>query len=150
VPKASPRFAGDFVLDSQGDGQQIYAQNPGTAGQQLFVLSLSSESGPAGASTAVDDTVWATPRRGTLYATDGSSQVFAIRGAFVPGTAFSAVSPANANTPSTTPNWLGKLDLNTGVITRVPGVTIQPKGLLYVRGADEGEQGNSNDDNQNG
>jgi hypothetical protein len=114
----------------------------------LFVLSLSSEVGPAGASTAADDTVWATSGRGTLYATDGSSRVFAIRGGFDPGTAFSAVTPSSADTSSSMPNWLGKLDLDTGVITRVPAVTIQPKGLLFV--GNEGEQGNNDDSNQNG
>jgi hypothetical protein len=148
VPNSSPRFAGDFVLDSQGDGQQIYAHNAGTASQQLFVLNLSSEAGPAGASTSVDDTVWATSPNGTLYATNGSNAVFAIRGTFVPGTAFAAVTPGSANTPSSMPSWLGKLDLNTGVIARVNSVTIQPKGLLFVGVGDQDEQGNDNTNNQ--
>ena len=136
VPRSSPRFAGDFVLDSQGDGQLIFAHDPGGADQKLAVLSLSSEAGPAGASTAVDDTVWATSSRGTLFATDGSTTVYAIRGDFKVGTAFSAVSPGNAGTPPATsiPNFLAALDLNTGALTRVAGVTIQPKGLVFVRG----------------
>jgi hypothetical protein len=150
VPNSSPRFAGDFMLDSQGDGQQIYAHNAGTASQQLFVLNLSSESGPSGASTSVDDTVWATSPNGTLYATNGSNAVFAIGGTFVPGTAFSAVTPGSANTPSSMPSWLGKLDLNTGVITRVSSVTIQPKGLVFVGAADEDQQGNDNTNDQSG
>jgi hypothetical protein len=146
VPDASPRFAGDFVLDSQGDGQQIYAQNAGTGAQHLFVLSLSStESGAPGASTAVDDTVWATSSRGTLYATDGTNQVFAIRGLFVPGTAYSAVTPGSANSPSTMPSWLATLDLDTGVLTPVSGVTIQPKGLLFRRESGANDQGDNND-----
>lgn len=128
VPRSSPRFGGDFLLDSQGDGQQIYVQGAGTSSQKLFLLNLSG----AGASTAVDDTVWATSPWGTLYATDGSSTVYAIHGRFVRGTAFSSVSPANANTPGTGPNWLATLDLRTGALSPVAGVTIHPKGLLFV------------------
>ena len=128
VPRSSPRFAGDFVLDSQGDGQQIYVHDAGTTKQQLYLLNLSG----AGASTAVDDTIWATSSRGTLYATEGSSAVYAIRGRFVAGTAYSAVSPANANTPGTEPNWLATVDLNTGALTHVASVTIHPKGLLFI------------------
>lgn len=136
VPGSSPRFGGDFVLDSQGDGQQVYAHNAGTASQQLFVLTLSSASDP---STAVDDTVWATSSEGTLYATDGSTTVYAIRGHFDVGTAFSSVSPANANTPSSQPNWLATLNLDTGLLSRVTTVTIHPKGLVFVRGAGEND-----------
>jgi hypothetical protein len=144
VPMSSPRFAGDFMLDSQGDGQQIYAQNAGTASQKLFVLNLSSEVGPASASTSVDDTVWATASAGTLYATDGSNTVYAISGGFKTGMALSAVSPGNANTPSTTPNFLATLDLNTGALTRVSNVTIHPKGMVFVSGeGDQGEDGDS-------
>jgi hypothetical protein len=134
VPGSSPRFGGDFVLDSQGDGMQVYAHNAGTASQQLSVLTLSSASDP---STAVDDTVGATSSEGTLYATDGSTTVYAIRGHFDVGTAFSSVSPANANTPGTEPNWLATLNLNTGLLTRVATVTIHPKGLVFVRGGED-------------
>lgn len=141
VPSSSARFRGDFMLDSQGDGIQVYAHDPGTASQKLFLLSLSSEAGPAGSSTAVDDTVWATSSHGTLYATDGSTTVYAIRGDFDPGTAYSAVAPGNANTPPAVaqPNWLATLNLNTGLLTRVAGVTIHPKGLVFVRGDGESD-----------
>lgn len=140
VPGSSPRFGGDFVLDSQGDGQLVFARDAGTETQKLSVLTLSSEAGPGGASTAVDDTVWATASSGTLFASDGSSTVYAIRGDFEVGTAFSAVSPGNANTPPATsiPNFLATLDLNTGTLTRVAGITIHPKGLVFVGGEGDG------------
>lgn len=141
VPRSSPRFGGDFVLDSQGDGMLVYAHNAGTPGQKLSVLTLSSASDPH---TAVDDTVWATSSEGTLYATDGSTTVYAIRGHFDVGTAFSSVSPANANTPGTEPNWLATLNLNTGLLTRVASVTIHPKGLDFVRGGENDDEGNDN------
>ena len=135
VPRSSPRFGGDFMLDSQGDGVQVYVQSAGMGGQRLFLLTLSG----AGDLTSVDDTVWATSSRGTLYATDGSMTVYAIRGHFDVGAAYSAVSPCNANnapsTGCTPPNWLGTLNLNTGLLTPVASVTIQPKGLAFVGGA---------------
>lgn len=131
VPGSSPRFGGDFMQDSQGDGLEVFAQDAGTAAQQLFVLTLSG----AGASTAVDDTVWATAARGTIYATDGKSTVYAVTGFFTVGTAYSTVSPGNANTPSSQPNYLATLDLNTGLLTPVSGVTFTPKGLVFVAGA---------------
>ncbi len=136
VPGSSPRFRHDFMLDSQGDQQQIYAQNAGTANQKLFVLNLSQ---------SVDDTAWATAARGTLYITDAkANDVVAVRGRFVPGTAFSAVTPGNANNAPANPgpNYLATLDLNTGNLTPVPGVTAQAKGLVFVggnAGEDEGE-----------
>ena len=147
VPRSSPRFGGNFVLDSQGDGQQVYAYKPGTAGQKLYLLNLSG----AGNSTAVDDTVWATSSEGTLFATNGSTTVYAIRGHFDVGTAFSSVSPGNANMPPVTPvpNWLATLNLNTGLLSPVASVTIHPKGLLFIGGEGEGG-GDGGDGGQGG
>lgn len=134
VPHSSPRFGGDFVLDSQGDQQQVYVRNAGRAGQQLSVLNLSQ---------SVDDTVWATSSSGTLYATDGHSTVYAIRGHFSKGTAFSAVTPGNANNapPNPGPNYLATLNLNTGVLTPVASVTFPVKGLVFVGGDNDGGDG---------
>jgi hypothetical protein len=47
VPAYGPRFAGDFMLTSQGDQRQIFVSNPGRADQHLSVLTLSQ---------SVDDT----------------------------------------------------------------------------------------------
>jgi hypothetical protein len=60
VPSYAPRFAGDFMLDSQGDQQQVYVGDAGQPGQSLSVLDLSG---------AIDDTAWPLPS-GALYATD--------------------------------------------------------------------------------
>ena len=135
VPGSSPRFGHDFMLDSQGEGQLIFARNAGTSSQSLFVLNLSPDSGP-NSTVAVDDTAWATSSRGTLYATNGSSTVYAISGRFDVGTAFVAVSPNNANVPPSpgVPSWLATLNLNNGALSHVPGVSINPKGLLFVAG----------------
>ena len=55
--------------------------------------------------------------------------------------AFSAATPGNANNapPNPAPNFLATLELNTGAVTPVPGITFQAKGLVFVSG--EGDEG---------
>ncbi|HXN03267.1 MAG TPA: hypothetical protein VN895_00405 [Candidatus Acidoferrum sp.] len=135
VPGSSPRFGRDFMLDSQGELQQVYVRNAGRANQKFFVLNLTQ---------SVDDTAWATASRGGLYATDGKNHVYAVRGHFHVGTAFSAVTPGNANNapPNPGPNHLATLNLNTGALTPVPGITFTAKGLVFVAGrADDNSEG---------
>jgi hypothetical protein len=93
VPSSSPEFAGDFMLDSQGDQELIFS---GASGQGLHVLKLAN---------SVDDTAWATSANGTLYTTDSTSDtVDSITGSFTPGTAYTAVTPCNLNSaPSNCP-----------------------------------------------
>jgi hypothetical protein len=123
VPTSSSRFGGQLVVDSQGDQQQIYLSDPGGNTPALSVLALSQ---------AVDDSAWVTSAHGVLYATDGSdNEIFAIRGAFIPGTVYTSVTPSDANKPVNTPGYLGVLNLDTGTIA--PAVTtFQPKGLLFM------------------
>jgi hypothetical protein len=123
VPASSPRFGGQFVLDSQGDQQQIYVSDPGGNAPILSVLALSQ---------SVDDSAWATSTHGVLYATDGSdNEIFAIRGPFAPGTVYTSVTPSDANKPVNAPGYLGVLNMSTGSIA--PAITtIRPMGLLFV------------------
>jgi hypothetical protein len=137
VPRSSPRFARDFVLDSQGDQQQIYVSDPGGPGQELSVLSLDQ---------SVDDTAWTTEPGGALYASDSSADtVNAISGDFRPGTAFSSATPCSANSaPSTctTPNFLGRLDLTSGHVSPVSlGASLAPGGLIFVPKSQHDENG---------
>jgi len=128
VPRSASRFGGDFMLDSQGDQQQIYVHNAGTAAQKLFVLNLTQ---------SVDDTAFVTSSRGNLYLTDAqANKVYVLRGHFDPGSAFSAVTPGNANNAPSNPgpNYLATLNLKTGALTAVPGLTVQAKGLVFVAG----------------
>jgi hypothetical protein len=91
VPSSSPEFAGDFMLNSQGDEELIFS---GASGQNLQVLKISN---------SVDDTAWATSASGSLYATDSDANtVDVITGPFTPGTAYTAVTPCNANSAPTT------------------------------------------------
>lgn len=137
VPGSSPRFGHDFMLDSQGDGQLIFAHDAGASGQQLFVLNLSPDAGTPNNTVSVDDTAWATSDRGTLYATDGSHLIYAVSGHFDVGTALTSVTPGNANNAPATPgpNFLATIDLRDGHLTPVAGVGFHPKGLVFVRGA---------------
>ncbi len=129
VPSGSPAFAGDFVLNSQGDEELIFSP---ASGQSLQVLKISN---------SVDDTAWATSATGTLYTTDSTANtVDAITGPFTPGTAYTAVTPCNANSaPSTCPgpgyaaNSLGTINLQTGAVSNVTVIgPVAPKGLIFV------------------
>jgi hypothetical protein len=129
VPSSSPEFAGDFMLNSQGDQELIFS---GASGQNLQVLKIP---------TPVDDTAWATSASGTLYTTDSSANtVDAITGSFTPGTAYTAVTPCNASSaPSTCPapgypdNSLGTINLKTGAVSKVAiNGPVTPKGLIFV------------------
>jgi hypothetical protein len=133
VPWSAPRFAGDFMLTSQGDKEQIYVYGAGTWYQHLSVLHLSQ---------SVDDTAWATSWHGTFFAVStGTDAVEAVSGTFWPGTAFVAVTPCDANgSPATCPgpgypaNYLGQLNMYTGQITAVSlhGPSLEPQGMIFI------------------
>ena len=132
VPFYAPRFGGDFMLDSQGDQQQVYVHHPGSPDQSLSVLNLS---------TAINDTAWPLPW-GRLYATDAATDsVNLVSGRFGWGSVLVAATPCDANTaPSTCPgpgypaNYLGQLNPWTGAVTPVnlAGAPLEPAGLLFV------------------
>jgi len=133
VPGIEPRFAGDFMLTSQGDKEQIYVNAPYTSHQHLWVLSLSQ---------SVDDTAWSTSWDGAFFAASTSTDtVVEIQGSFWPSTAFVAVTPCDAdNAPATCPapgfppNYLGQLDMFTGQISPVSvhGAAVHPQGMIFV------------------
>ncbi|HEY5015363.1 MAG TPA: hypothetical protein VII59_01130, partial [Streptosporangiaceae bacterium] len=132
VPWSSPRFAGDFMLTSQGDKEQIF-DHPSGWRQNLDVLRLSN---------SVDDTAWATDRRGALYTTDQTTDtVDEVYGAFTVGTAYSAVTscdagdaPAVCPAPGFPPNYLATDNLRTGALTPVKtvGPRVHPQGMIFV------------------
>jgi len=131
VPSGSPEFAGDFMLNSQGDKQLIFS---GSSGQNLQVVNISNP---------VDDTAVATSAIGTLYTTDSSADtVDTLTGSFKPGTVYTAVAPCNANSapavcpapPTYGPNYLGTINLKTGAVSKVTTVSgpVTPKGMIFV------------------
>jgi hypothetical protein len=131
VPATSARFAGDFVLTSQGDKEQIYVSGVGSSSQKLSVLTLSQ---------SVDDTAFPMGSSTRLFATDSTNNsVDAITGTFHNTQALVVATPCGANgSPSVCPgagfpaNYLATLDLNTGVITKVAltGAQFTPQGGL--------------------
>jgi len=129
MPSSSPKFAGDFMLNAQGDQQLIFS---GPSGQNLQVVKINN---------AVDDSAVATSASGTLYMTDSSADtVVAMTGPFKPGTMYTAIAPCNSNSaPSTCPNppaWppnsLGSIDLATGAVTIAYHGPVTPKGMVFV------------------
>ena len=137
VPGSARRFAGDFMLTSQGDQEQIFAHFRGRGANahhiRPSVLRLSQ---------AVDDTAWARGRSGRIFGADGGADTIdLITGHFRPGSIFVAVTPCDAaDAPATCPgpgfpaNYLGSLNPWTGNITRVAltGPSFEPKGLVFV------------------
>ena len=134
VPTFARRFAGDFMLTSQGDMEQIFVGRAATARQSLSVLKLSN---------SVDDTAWPSASDGTLYTTDnGNGRIYRITGRFRTGSELVAATPCDANdAPSTCPgpgfppNYLGEVNPATGSIARLAlsGPAVQPQGMLFLR-----------------
>jgi hypothetical protein len=134
VPRSGPRFAGDFMLTSQGDKEQIFVRHHGKHGHSLAVLRLSQ---------SVDDTAWARSPFGRLYGADTSGDtVDVVTGFFPAHSIFVAVTPCDAdNAPATCPaagfppNYLGSLNPWTGHISRVPlhGPAFEPQGMVFVQ-----------------
>ena len=116
VPHHGPRFAGDFMLTSQGDKEQIFVSHAGTSHQALSVLKLSD---------SVDDTAWPSDSSGAIYTTDNSNNtVNKITGPFKRGSVYVADTPCDANdapascpAPGFPPNYLGEIDPWTGTIS---------------------------------
>lgn len=115
---------GDLVLDSQADGELIIVHHLGFADQSIYHLGLSV----GGASTQIDDTVFVTSSYGVILVSDrdagadGSGIVYAIsKNIFSPNAAYSA-----------TPNAVGALDLDTGVITPVVTGMTSLHGMAFI------------------
>ena len=129
VPTGSPEFAGDFMLNSQGDQELIFS---GVSGQNLQVLKIS---------TPVDDSrLGDLGQRHAVHDGLRANTVDAITGSFTPGTAYTSVTPCNANSaPTNCPapgypaNSLGTINLKTGAIGKVTVIgPVAPKGLIFV------------------
>ncbi len=134
VPPQSPRFAGDFMLDSQGDQELIFDHPAGFWRVGLTVLRITR---------SVDDSAWATSAFGALYTTDADADtVDTVSGGFAVGTMYSAVTPCDQNDapatcpgPGFPPNYLATDNLRTGALTKVAltGPALHPKGMIFIR-----------------
>jgi hypothetical protein len=139
IPWGDPVFGGSILQDSQGDGEIVIVDHPGTDRQSLRLLPLSNAENPSLQPT-IDDMVEVTGP-GTLYVVDqgaGTIQTVDTSG-FAPGTIVVAQPNDSGNA-----GQLGVLDPATGVITHFPNMFNSPKGLLFVPNQ-EGAQGNQGD-----
>ncbi len=130
VPSYASRYAGQFMLTSQGDYEDVFVADP--SAKQLSVLKLSQ---------SVDDSQWASGSSGALYVTDGSADlIYKIAGPFQKGQEIVGVTPCDAgNAPASCPgpgfpnNYLGQVNQSTGAVTKFALTTpISPAGLLFV------------------
>ncbi|MGB6771541.1 MAG: hypothetical protein WBF51_06000, partial [Candidatus Dormiibacterota bacterium] len=112
-----PRFAGDFMLTSQGDLEQIYVSDAGGSHRGLTVLSLTQ---------AVDDTAWTSGPTGPVYSAKSvNDAVDVITGPFNSDQPLVAATPCGANSaPATCPappsypaNYLATMNPWTGQVT---------------------------------
>ncbi|MGH9077552.1 MAG: hypothetical protein ACRDY0_08905 [Acidimicrobiales bacterium] len=127
VAASSPRFGGDFVLDSQGDEQLVFLDGDrgGRPEPALHGLDLSQ---------TVNDLAFVTNSGGTLYVDDPSrDQVLAITGPMKGGEVLVAATPADADNPVSAPNYLATLDMSDGTVSAIPALAgIQPAGMQLV------------------
>ena len=119
VPRSSPRFGGAFMLDAQADKQLIFLGGKRESTKTVSVLAVTQP---------LDDTVFATSSRETLWLTDPThNRVDSVTGPFRAGEAFSTVTPDQG------PTSLASLNLSTGSLTPVAGLAgVTPKGLLFT------------------
>jgi hypothetical protein len=121
VPSDSPQFAGDIMLDSQGDSSLVFVAHAGGIGQTLTTLRVG---------TQVDGVAWATTTTGTLLVVDGTTnKITSISGSFAPGTLF-----ITAPSDSGVAGFVGTVNLATGTITPVATGFGSPTGLLFIPG----------------
>ena len=134
VPSGASRFAGDFMLTSQGDQQQIFVAHANSNHPRLTVLNLSQ---------SIDDTAWPTRRSAMLFSTDSTNNaVDVVTGTFESNQPIVVATPCGANTaPATCPaspaNYLATLNPRTGAVTpvTVSGAPYVPQGgLAFVSG----------------
>ena len=129
VPGSAPRFAGDFMLTSQGDQEQIYLQRAG----QRRAAAAGAEADPVGRRHCLGH-----QPGGRLYAADTSGDTIdVVTGWFTPGNCVRGGHPVRLQQrarhvpgPGFPANYLGLLSPRTGQITRVPvhGVVPHPAG----------------------
>ena len=132
-PAAAPRFAGQLVTISQGDGLMIFASH--LRSQPKLTLLRLTDNVP-GNLPPIDGLAVATADRGTLYVVDNASGTITAldtRG-WPAGTVFVGEPNDNGNP------LLGTLNLFTGQITPLGNAFPNPKGLLFIPSGEQDAQ----------
>ncbi|HUD63266.1 MAG TPA: hypothetical protein VMQ17_01745 [Candidatus Sulfotelmatobacter sp.] len=111
---------GDLVLDSQADSELIIVHHAGAFDQSVYHLALTLDGSPV----QIDDTVFATTSHGVILVSDrdGETIYTVSKDIFAPGHAYSA-----------TPTSVGRVNLDTGVITNVVTGMVSPHGMAFIR-----------------
>ena len=127
VPSSSPRFGGDFVLDSQGDQQLVFARGLRWDHPRLKRLALTH----GGTAAGVDDIRWAERAGGTLYIVDNKANaVYKLTGPFRAGEAFAALDTVGTASQTTE---LDTIDLRTGALSPLVTGFTAIKGIVWAR-----------------
>jgi hypothetical protein len=110
---------GDLVLDSQSGAELIIVRHPGFTDQSVFHLGLTL----GGKAAQVDDTIFVTSSKGVILVSDRDGEtVYSIsEPIFASGAAYTA-----------TPNSVGRLNLETGVITPIVTGMVSPHGMAFI------------------
>lgn len=110
----------NLVLDSQADSILLFVSNPGTATQSVSELPLTDGHGNP---VQVDDTVFPTTSRGTIYFTDtGTNTIYALEsGSFNTDVGYSCSGPS-----------IGTVSLSTGVYTPIVTGLNSSHGAVFV------------------
>lgn len=110
---------GDVLLVSQADSEIVFLHNAGEASQSASRLLVG---------TQLDDTVYATSRKGLFYVVDQvRNLVYAVTGRVRPGHLYT-----EAPDDSKVAGFLGKVNGTTGTITPIVTGFKDPTGLIFV------------------
>ena len=116
--------SGAVVLVDQADSEIVFIHNAATPQQSVTRV-------PTG--TQLDDTVWATKDRGTLFVVDSpANTIYTLTSDFKPGTVYT-----EAPNDSGVAGFVGTVDLKTGIVTPIAIGFSSPTGLLFVPDAND-------------
>ncbi|HEY4445644.1 MAG TPA: hypothetical protein VGN30_15270 [Steroidobacteraceae bacterium] len=129
---------GDLMLSSANDGSLVFVERPGTPKQSVSFLKLLDHSNNP--LTSVDDAIFATAHKGTFFIADsGNNRVLKIDA--------DDLRVGSLYVSADALNVFAAVNLKTGVVTPVPGVTglNGPAGIEFMARADgDGECSNNN------
>jgi hypothetical protein len=117
---------GDLVLDSQADSELIIVHHAGAFDQSVYHLALTLDGSPV----QIDDTIFATSSHGAILVSDRDGEIIytVSNDIFAPGHAYSA-----------TPTSVGRVNLDTGVITNVVTGMVSPHGMAFIDDRAQGD-----------
>ncbi|TKC92341.1 hypothetical protein FAZ69_01260 [Trinickia terrae] len=122
--------SGDILLDDQGDGQLIVWRGPGTEPQYLPLLG----------NVQIDDTVFASSRKGYLLVSDTkANKIYKITSnVWQKDAAFSASTgvPAANGVPAV-PAYVGQLDMSSGALLPLATNMVSPHGMAFISTEDQ-------------